>query len=71
MKECMMNKIKNIISPKCLTIVASSTVGAIIGTIVGLGINIKISRKITPIKKGTSIALGALGEMMTSISKSL
>ena len=71
MKECMMSKFKSVMTPKCLAFVASSAIGAIIGTAVGLGINIKISKKVTPIKKGASIALGTLGEMMTSLSQTL
>ena len=71
MKECLMNKLKNVITPKCLIIVASSALGAFIGTAVGLGVNIKISKKVTPIKKGVSIALGSLGEIMTSLSQTL
>lgn len=71
MKEITMNKIKKCIMDNVFGITSGLLVGLGIGTAIGFGFNCKITKSLSPAKKGAIIALGTLGDMMTQISENL
>ena len=71
MKENTVIKIKKCIIDNIFGITAGMLIGLGIGTALGFGANYKISKTLSPAKKGAIIALGTLGDMMTQISENL
>jgi len=71
LKENIINNMKRCIKNNIIGISSGVAIGVGIGTVLGLGINCKITRSISPTKKGAVVALGALGEMMTTIAQNL
>lgn len=71
LKEMLTKKFIKCFKENIIGISSGIIVGLGIGTALGLGVNCKITKSISPSKKGAIVALGALGEMMTKISDNM
>ena len=71
MKNLTVYDMKRNLTCKMVALGAGILAGFGIGAAVGLGINCKIKKTLTPAKKSAVIALGTLGDVMTSLSNTL